>query len=121
MLKGVSNGGGLKTPANLAGGWVVWELIRVLVEPSEIEYPIHYLIKEAATVRANDPVWGVVTINDMVEYRQFDMHFNEREYYYDVMTKQEYDTYVTFFQALPVWPARCFFKRKKDENHSEKS
>ena len=92
------------------------------MEPSVIEYPIHYLIKEAANVRANDFVWGVVTINDMVEYRQFDMHFNEREYYFEVMTKHEYNTYVKFFRALPEWPARCFYKRKKDyEDHSKKS
>lgn len=121
MSKGMSNGGGLKVPANLVGSQIVWELTRILVEPSEIEYPIYYLIKEVGDNEATDPIWGVVTINDMVEYRMFDIHFNERDYYYEVMPKSEYNTYVRFFRALPEWPARCFYKRKSDENHSKKS
>ena len=117
--KGTSNGGGSKVPANLASSEIVWDLTRILVEPSEIEYPVHYLIREIREGRAiNDFVWGVVTVNDMVEYHMFEMHFNEREYWFEVMPKHEYNTYVKLFNALAEWPARCFFKRKSDENHS---
>ena len=122
MSKGISNGGGSKAPANLFSTEVIWELTRCLVEPSEIEYPIHYLIKEVSDKKATDPIWGVVNINDMTEYWMFEKHFDERNYYYEVMPKHEYDTYVKFFRALPEWPARCFFKRKKDyEDHSQES
>ena len=116
--KGTPNGGGSKVPANLFSDEVVWEITRCLVEPSTIAYPVYYLIKEVGDKKATDPIWGVVTINDMVEWHKFELHFNEREYYYEVMPKHEYDTYVKFFRALPEWPARCFFKRKSDEDHS---
>ena len=94
------------------------ELTQVFVinisDPHTWEYPVYFLVKDKDL---GGEAWGVVVIRDVVEWRLFDENFDDEGFERTQIPKHEYDTYVKLFGSLQEWPARVFFKRKKDADN----
>jgi hypothetical protein len=121
LVMSIGGGSSMKAPFSLDGENLYSEdLENELVHHFEVEimgphdqkFPYYYLVKDIH-LNNGEHVWGVIVIKDVFDWYQFENNFDERQFWYTEMSREEYDTYVKFFGSLAEWPIRVFSERRE--------